>query len=176
MKSLPHLLLIVIAYVSPLTGQNQLLEPQVEKQYNAVKDGTTVRFPRLKLSGENGKYHSLHSIVSYQYPGQIKVIPENVTFELVTVVKARRLKIDLQVQFLIDGEKVLLSSNRWAEKNPVQGKPWIAEHIALRMPYTVFEKLANGREVIIQLDTVEFAVAPEQLQVLRDSYEYIKSK
>lgn len=181
MKIVRHLAFVFLALGSPSPArharQDRVLPPppNFERKYDAAKDETTVRLPRLKLGGENGKYHSLHSLVSYKHPGQTRGVPEIVTFELITVVKARRLKIDLHVQLLIDGEKVFLSSNRWAEKNPVPGRPWIAEHIALRMPYPIFEKIAKAKEVVIQLDTVKFTVGSAEMQVLRDFHTYINS-
>jgi hypothetical protein len=83
-------------------------------------------------------------------------------------VKARRLKVDLHVQFIVDGEKVFLSSNRWAERNPVAGKPWVSEHIALRMPLEIFEKITRAKDVEIQMDAVSFTVGDEALQSFRD--------
>jgi hypothetical protein len=133
-----------------------------------------VKLLRIKLGGEKGIYHSLHSEVSFKYPGTVRRVPEALTFELITVVKARRLKIDLQVEFLVDGEKILLSSNRWAERNPVPGKPWLSEHIALRMPYEVFEKIARAKDIVIQMDAIKFTVENDALQVLRDFHAQLQ--
>jgi hypothetical protein len=144
------------------------LSPKVETKYDKVRDETTVKMPRIKLGGEKGKYHSLHSVISFKYPGQVRRIPEFLTFELITVVKARRLKVDLHVQFIVDGEKIFLSSNRWAERNPVPGKPWVSEHIALRMPLEIFEKITSAKEVEIQMDALKFTLGNEALQTLRD--------
>jgi len=144
-----------------------------EKNYNLAKNETTVKFPRQRLGGEQGKYYSLDLEVSYKYPGQIAQIPEHLIFKLITVAKARRLKVDLSVLLLIDGERFSLSSNRWAQKNPLRGKPWISEHIALRMPLEIFEKLTAAKEVVIQLDATKFTVAEEQLARLREVYAYV---
>lgn len=148
---------------------------KVETKYDVAKDESTVQFAPLKLGGENGKYHSLHSVVSYKYPGQIRRQPEFVTFKLQTVVKARKLKVDLYVQLLVDGEKIFLSSNRWAEKNVVPGKPWMSEHIALRMPYEVFEKITKAKSFAIQMDDVTFQVGESELEQLRQFGEYLKT-
>jgi hypothetical protein len=174
------LLLITYLLAAPSLGrcaaQDNLapLSPRVETNYNAAKDETSVKLPGIKLGGEKGKYHSLHSVVSFKYPGQVKRIPEILTFELITVVKARRLKVDLYVQFLVDGEKIFLSSNRWAERNPVPGKPWVSEHIALRMPFEIFEKITKAKEVVIQMDAIKFTVGNEALQVLREFHAQLK--
>ena len=75
----------------------------------------------MQISGDKGKYHSLHLAPAYSFPGRAPRTPEIIDFELQTVVKARQLKVDLYVLFLIDGEKIFLSSNRRGVKNPVAG-------------------------------------------------------
>jgi hypothetical protein len=98
-----------------------------------------VKLGPLQVSGENGKYQSLQLAVSYNYPGQLKSAPEMLAFELLSVVKARQLKIDLYVVLFVDGEKIFLSSTRSAIRNPIPGRPWVGERIVLRMPYYVSE-------------------------------------
>ena len=175
LKRIAHSALIgLLLSTSLVTGQKQLVAPEPETKYDAAANETTVRFPRIKLGGENGKYYSLHSVTFFKYPGRTKRRPELLTFELQTIVKARKLKVDLYVQLLIDGEKVFLSSNRWAEKNVVRGKPWVSEHIALRMPYEVFVKITKAKDFAIQMDEVKFVVADRELQMLRQFGEYLQ--
>ena len=159
-----------------LLGSAAQQSQKIETKYDAAKDETTVQLAPLKLGGENDKYHSLHSLVSYKYAGKLRRKPEFLTFKLQTVVKARKLKVDLYVQLLVDGEKIFLSSNRWAEKNVVPGKAWISEHIALRMPYEVFEKITKAKSFAIQMDDVIFPVAESELRQLREFGEYLNCR
>jgi hypothetical protein len=160
--------LLGASVVAVAQERNSPASQPVETKYDVARDETTVRLPPIKVSGEKGKYHSLHAIVWFKHPGSTRRVPEMLTFELVTVVKARRLKVDLYVQLLVDGEKIFLSSNRWAERNVVPGKPWVSEHIALRMPHDVFVKITKARDFAIQLDGLTFVVGDAELQVLRD--------
>jgi len=146
---------------------------RIEARYNPAKDRTTVRLAPVQISGANGKYHSLHFAVSYSYPGQTKRAPELLDFELQSVVKSRKLKIDLQVLLFVDGEKIFLSSSRSAIRNPVPGKRWIGERIILHMPLKTFERIAEAKDVEFRLDAARFNVAAGQLQALRDFGAYI---
>jgi hypothetical protein len=170
MKFIPCLVLTSIL-LSPVMREGQSLK--IESSYDAPKDETTVRHSPIKLGGENGQYHSLHLVVSYKYPGKTKRIPDFLTFELITVVKDRKLNPDLYVQLLVDGDKIFLPSNRWAEKNPVPGRPWISEHIALRMPYEVFTMITQAKNVVIQMDAINFSVGKSELKLLREFGEFM---
>ena len=98
-------------------------ELKLETSYDAGKDKTTIRLAPVEISGENGKYHSLQMSPAFSYSGKEPRIPEIIDFELRTVIRGR-LDTDLYVVFVIDGEKVFLSSNRWAIKRPVPGRVW----------------------------------------------------
>jgi hypothetical protein len=95
--------------------------PKVEGSYDAAKDETTVRLLPVKISNGQGKYVSIHMSPSFKFPGRSLVEPEIIDFELQTVVRGR-LSTDLYVVFVIDGQAVHLSSNRWAIKRPVPGR------------------------------------------------------
>jgi hypothetical protein len=107
---------------------------KIETSYDAKVDKTTVRLAPVQISGENGKYRSLQMAPAFSYRGKEPRTPEIIDFELRTVVKGR-LDTDLYVLFVIDGEKVFLSSNRWAIKRPVPGRVWVGERP--RIPYAL---------------------------------------
>lgn len=139
---------------------------RIETVYSFDKDQTTVRLKPLQISGERGKYRSLHMSPSFSYPGTKIVTPSIVDFELQTVVKGR-LSTDLYVVFVIDGETVFLSSNRWAVKRPVPGRVWVGERLVFRMPHETFLNIIKARRFSIKFDGVEFPVGTEQLEALR---------
>jgi hypothetical protein len=133
--------------VHALTQQPVAETPKIETTYDSVKNRTTVRMHPMQISGDKGRYHSLHLAAAYNVPGQTSRSPEIIDFELQTVVKARKLRVDLYVLFLIDEEKIFLSSNRWGVKRPVPGRPWVGERLVFRMPYQTLLKLANAKQV-----------------------------
>ena len=181
--NLTPLLLALTLSVSQLTlvrSANPVavsVEPQdsakSETTYDAEKDKTTIRLLPLQISGDNGKYHSLHMSPSFSFPGRQVVTPSIIDFELQTVVRGR-LRTDLYVVFMIDGEKVFLSSSRWAIKRPVPGRVWVGERLVFRMPYETLVKITKANSFEIKFDAVTFSVGETQKQALRDFLTYMK--
>ena len=166
------LLLVTLAATAPGLAQvgtenPGAKTPKIETTYNSGKDRTTVRMNRFQISGEKGRYHSLHLAPAYSFPGQVPRPPEIIDFELQTVVKARKLRVDLYVLFVVDGEKIFLSSNRWGVKKPVPGRPWVGEHLVFRMPYETLLKLANASQASIRVDGIDFELSEDHLSALR---------
>jgi hypothetical protein len=97
--------------LSAKQGSGQAPDVKVKTHYDSARDRTTVKLLPILIASEQDKYHSLHMSPSFNYPGRQLTVPETVDFELQTVVKGR-LRIDLYVVFIIDGERIFLSSNR----------------------------------------------------------------
>ncbi len=147
---------------------------KIETSYNAGKDRTTVKLAPVLIAEEQDKYHSLHMSPSFSFVGRQPVVaPTIVDFELQTVVKGR-LRTDLYVVFIIDGETVFLSSNRWAIKRPVPGRVWVGERLVFRMPYETFLKVTKAKEFQIRFDGIEFSVGDTQKQALRELLTHMK--
>ena len=175
-----HLLLLMflswnsmIAVLPPARGLSFQESTKVVATYDRTKNKTTVRLAPVQISGAKGKYHSLHMAPAFSYPGQKPRMPEIIDFELQTVVKGK-LKVDLYVLFIVDGEKIFLSSNRWGEKKGKLGRRWMGEHLVFRMPYETFSKIINSRTFEITFDGVSFPVGVEQIEMLRMLDKQIK--
>ena len=177
MIDLTPLLLALILSVSQLTlvgSANKSavsVEPQdaakVETTYDAEKDKTIIRLAPMEISREQGKYVSLRMSPSFSSPGRQVVTPSIIDFELQTVVRGG-LRTDLYVVFMIDGEKVFLSSSRWAIKRPVPGRVWMGERLVFRMPYETFVRITKANSFEIKFDAVTFPVGEKQQQALRE--------
>jgi hypothetical protein len=141
---------------------------KVENSYDAEKDKTTIKLAPVQISGERDKYVSLHMSPAFSFPGHQPARPDIIDFELQTVVRAKLLRTDLYVVFMIEGEKVFLSSSRWAVKRPVPGRVWIGERLVFRMPYETFVKITKASSVEIKFDAVTFSLGDTQKQALRD--------
>jgi hypothetical protein len=175
MKPFGSLLIILLAAICFGQGSS-LPEPQsetVEITYDKAKDRRTVRLAPVQISGEMGKYRSIHMSPSFSFPGQRFAKPSVIDFELQTVVKGR-LSSDLYVVFVIDGETVFLSSNRWAVKRPVPGRVWVGERLVFRMLYETFLRITKARTFAIKFDGVEFSVGDTQKQALSELLNYMK--
>jgi hypothetical protein len=163
-----------ISIVPALAQQAPGEKTKFETTYDAEKNRSTVRLLPVKIFGEKNKYYSLHMSPSFSYAGQAAATPSVVDFELQTVVKGR-LKTDLYVVFIIDGETVFLSSNRWAVKQPIPGRVWMGERLVFRMPYETLLKISKAKKLEIKMDAVRFEVGENELQIIRDFAERAKS-
>ena len=150
-----------------------LQEPsQIETTYDANRDSTTVRLQPTQISGEKAQYQSVHIAAAFRYPGREFKKPEIVDFEVHTIVKTK-LKIDLYVVFVVDGETIFLSSDRSAVKRPVPGRRWIGERLVFRMPYETLMKFTKARAVALRMDGVEFALSESVLDNIRGFARHI---
>lgn len=132
------------------------------------KQITTVLLPATQLSGPKDRYHSLEFTIYYFYPTRYPAPPQDVHFELHSVVKARRLNPDLNVVFLIDDKPVHFSSNRSAIKKPVPGKAWVGERMYFVIPREDFLKLAAAQKLSVKLGNVSFDFGADQLEAVRE--------
>jgi hypothetical protein len=146
----------------------------VQTSYDDAKDKTTIKLAPVQISGEQEKYISLHMSPAFSFPGHQLATPAIIDFELQTVVRAKLLRTDLYVVFMIDGEKVFLSSNRWAVKRPVPGRVWVGERLVFRMPYETFVKITKAAAVEIKFDAVTFSLGETQRQALRDFLSHME--
>lgn len=178
MKNFWSLVMLAVFITLPIcSGQdNSSLASQlakIETTYDSSKDRTTIKLAPILISSEQGKYHSLHMSPSFSFPGKQRARPGIVDFELQTVVKGR-LRTDLYVVFIIDGETVFLSSSRWAVKRPVPGRVWVGERLVFRMPYETFVKITRAKDLQIKFDAISFPVGEIQKQALRELLTYME--
>ena len=171
MASFIAMLLWAISWHAPVMTHSPSLILQesttkVVTTYDAVKNKTTVCLPPVQISGPRDKYHSLHMAPWFSYLGKEPRTPEIIDFELRTVVKGK-LRIDLYVLFIVDGEKIFMSSSRWAVKKGHLGRGWMGEHLVFRMPYETFLKITRAKSVAITFAGISFPVGEEHLQTLR---------
>jgi hypothetical protein len=149
-----YLITSLIAIVFFVLAQEEA--KRIDAVFDAQKNVTTVRLPSSPLSGPKDRYHSLTFSIYYSYPGRVAAPPRDVNFELVSVVKARRLNTDLYVVFLVDGEEIHFGSSRSAIRNPVRGKPWIGERMVFHVPREDFLKMAAAKTLGVKLGGVTF--------------------
>lgn len=109
----------------------------------------------IPMSGPKDRYHSLSLSISYPFHPDWSW-PKKMKFELVSVVKARRLNSDLYVVFVVDGKEIHFSSNRSAIRNPVPEKPWIGERMVFQIPYEEFHKMVKAKTLSVKLGGVTF--------------------
>jgi hypothetical protein len=171
-------LLLLVVFLSPAPASQQggaegkaAGVPRIETSYDRARNKTTVRMAPMQISDDRGLYHSLHVAPSYSFSGQVPTSPTTIDFELQTVVKARKLRVDLYVLFVIDEQKIFLSSNRWAVKRPIPRRSWVGERLVFRMPYQTLIKLGKAKKASIRLGSLDFELSNDHLNALRDFAE-----
>jgi hypothetical protein len=162
-------LLIALALIAGLAWNPQ----KIYTTYDSQKNLTTVRLAPQKLSGEKDRYHSITVSIDYSYSGKTPAPPERVNFEVISVVKARRLNPDLYVVFVVDGKPIHFSSNRSAIRNPAPGRPWTGERMAFLIPREEFLKIAAAEKLAIKMGGVTFEFNDELRDVVRSFGEGI---
>ena len=132
----------------------------IERNYDKDKDLSTERLGPIPLAKDDTLYHSLDFSLLHQYPGEKRTLAKEINFELVSVVKARRLNTDLYIVFLVDEKPIHFSSNRSAIPNPVPGRLWVGEKMTFAIPFEQFVKIAEAKKLGIKMGakTFEFDV------------------
>jgi hypothetical protein len=158
---------VLCSIILSVAPQDNFTLTEIVRNYDPVKDVTTVTLPSKKLSGPKDRYHSLSYSIYFSSPGLKPAPPRDVNFELVSVVKARKLNSDLYVVFVVDGEEIHFSSNRTAIRNPVRGKPWIGERMVFQIPREDFIKLGSAKKLSVKLGDVSFDFTDSDLRTMR---------
>lgn len=141
-------LLIVVISQDELKGIDNVLDENTKVR--------TLRLRSIPISGPKDRYHSLAFSIYAFYLADFPERPDIVNFELVSVVKARKLNTDLYVVFVVDGKELHFSSNRSAIRRPVPGKPWIGEKMVFRIPREQFLKMGGAKTFSVKLGDVTF--------------------
>ena len=157
----------------PLQQNVRPQEEQIQVQYDAEKDHTTVILPARRIVVDTEQYHSVDLSVFFSYTGATKRPPKEVKLELRTVVKARKLNSDLYVAFITDGTERHFSSNRSAILKPVPGRLWVGERMVFSIPTEDFRKLASAEQLIVGMGSARFAVDDSAMLALRSFAEQI---
>ena len=139
---------------------------KVETTFDESKNLTTAKLGPVRLAGDGERYHSLDFTLVAEYPGRTKQRPERINFDLISVVKARRLNSDLYVVFVIDGREVHFGSNRSAIRKPVPGRLWIGERMTFSIPYDDFEKMTNAKKLSVKMGSITFDFDEEAKKAL----------
>ena len=140
---------------------------RLQTTYDPQKKENTIRVPSTKLSGPKDRYDSLTFSVYYSTLSMFPSPPQTVNFEIVSVVKARKLNPDLYVVFVVDGKEIHFSSNRSAIPKPAAGKPWVGERMVFLIPYEEFKKIAAAKTLAVKLGGVSFDFDDEMQRSIR---------
>lgn len=147
---------------------------KVVTTFDETKNLTTTKLGPVRLAGDSERYHSLDFTLLAEYAGKTKQTPEPIFFDLVSVVKARRLNTDLYVVFLIDGREVHFGSNRSAIRKPVPGRLWIGERMTFSIPYDDFVKMTNAKKLSIRMGGTVFEFNVETMGALQSFLKQMK--
>ena len=151
MKTLRHILLFVTIFSLMLCPtlicalHVSAQDSEISVHYDREKDQTTIKLKPFRIAENNDRYHRIDLSAFYVYGGSTKQRPTNVSVELVSIVKARKLNSDLYVVFVIDGKEVHFSSNRSAIPKPIRGKLWVGERMVFSVPTRRLSEACIGK-------------------------------
>lgn len=148
---------------------------KVETRFDEQRNLTTRSLGPVRLSGPKYRYHSLGFSLSHSYDGTTPTTSERITFELVSVVKARLLNSDLYVVFVVDGTPIHFSSNRSAIRNPVPGRLWIGERMIFSIPYGDFVRITNAEKLSLKMGGDVFDFDESTREALRIFLSAVKN-
>lgn len=147
--------LLAIFLLGP--AQDNFTLTEIIRDFSPTKNETTLRLLSSKVSGPKDRYHSLSFSIYCTFPGrEATAVVKDVNFELVSVVKARKLNTDLYVVFVVDGKEIHYSSNRSAIPKPVPGRLWVGERMIFSIPRDEFMKMAAAKKLGVKLGGVSF--------------------
>lgn len=180
MKTLRHILLFVTIF--SLTLSHTLIyalhvsaqDSGISVHYDREKDQTTIKLKPFRIAEKNDRYHRIDISAFYVYGGSTQQRPTNVSVELVSIVKARKLNSDLYVVFVIDGKEVHFSSNRSAIPKPIRGKLWVGERMVFSVPTQDLQTLASAKHLAIKMGAVRFELTDEMLTKIRVFADLVK--
>ena len=154
---------------------SHLQETSIQTSYDRQHNLTTVSLPVSRISEDRDQYHSLDFTVSAQYEGEAKRTPDQIKFELITVVKERQLNSDLYVVFELDGKSKHFGSNRAAILNPVPDRRWIGERMVFLIPYNDFTKFGEAKSIAVKLGGVRFEFSNANREAVREFLNVIRN-
>lgn len=163
------------AFVAVLLIANGLAAQQPAVKTVHADDVSRVEMAPLKISGAKDDYHSVHIALYYRYARHKPEEPGEIDFLIQTVTKKRLLNPDLYIVFVVDGERVFLSSNRRAVRNPVPGRRFIGERIEMRMPLSMLQKIVEAESSAIQMGKTTFVIGPSQKAAIKDFLNFSPS-
>lgn len=149
-------------------------DSQINVHHDRDKDQTTITLKPFRIAGNNDRYHRVDLSAFYVYSGSTKQRPTDVSLELVSIVKARKLNSDLYVVFVIDGKQVHFSSSRSAIPKPIPGRLWVGERMVFSVPAEDFQKLAAAKHLAVKMGVVRFELTDEMLTKLRVFADLVK--
>lgn len=166
-------LLIIIFLLLP--AQDNFTLSEMIRDFSPLKNETTLRLLPAQLSGPKDRYHSLSYSIYCKYPGTEATAAKDVNFELVSVVRARRLDTDLYVVFVVDGKEIHYSSNRSAIPKPVPGRLWVGERMIFSIPREDFMKMAAAEKLGVKMGGVSFDFNEATRITIRSFAEALKN-
>ncbi|HEX2272173.1 MAG TPA: hypothetical protein VHH35_21705 [Pyrinomonadaceae bacterium] len=166
---------LIIGLLAMFLAQDNFTLSEMIRDYSPSKNETTLRLLPFRLAGPKDRFHSLSYSIYSTFPGTDATAAKTVYFELVSVVRARRLNTDLYVAFVVDGKEIHYSSNRSAIPKPVPGRLWVGERMVFSIPREDFMKMAAAEKLGVKLGGVSFEFNEPARITIRSFAETLKN-
>lgn len=122
----------------------------------------------LQLDGEPGGY-GMTVLPNFKLPGDARSTaapaPAEVSFYFASYSKKPRFGGEVPIEFIADGAPVMQAKATFTGND--------AQHCNLKVPYSVFRKVAAAKEVSIKMGARGYPLTPKQLQILQKMDSYV---
>lgn len=152
----------------------------VKSKYDSLKNETAVLIdPVLKLDENNSNYW-VALTAGFTYPGQsLRVSPKSVELGIVTVSPYKwqfdKVK-DRELKFIVDGEQIIIGTLDRVDFRTVpfnsifsdRTELYFEEKLAGVISYETFQKIANGKKVVMKIGRDDSKLNRQNLEVISE--------
>lgn len=135
----------------------------ITDKYDRFKDVTVVSTSRMLLRGGR---RSIRTFAEYRFAGKNPTKPEKVSlYFYASAARPVFKEDDLELNFLVDNERVAIGAMRLSEEE--KSKSTIRQTIVISLPYETFVRIVSGKQVELQIGTLEYKMTDTHLAAFR---------
>ncbi|MDQ3819832.1 MAG: hypothetical protein M3362_19455 [Acidobacteriota bacterium] len=136
---------------------------KIETTFDQAKNITTVRLGRMRVLDTA---NFLELTLFYTYPGQTPATPKNVALGIMA--RTPDGHFSNKRELVVKADKYIL---KFGQMELLQNIPFgggSTQVLATTVPYDVFLRIANAKNIEMKLGDVEFLIKDDQLEAIRD--------
>ena len=163
-------------HASPLPGRNDVQAPsptgiEVNTYYDSRAKQSDISVTGLQLEGEPGGLGVTILPFFVLHGGDVRKgvklpPPHQVEVNFASYSKKPRFRQTVPITFVADGKLVLKTEGSFVGND--------AQFCYLKIPYSAFDRMVSGKELIIKLGDKEYSLTPSQIEAMKRMTEYVQ--